>query len=178
MAALHDAYAWLRDYLTAIKAGQVHPFTRVERLAREATRRDPWGPTGLQLAELAETTHRPDHCRIVLAVLCYRLTRGPEKWRNVYKVGRAGAARPRLRAARSPGAAAPQRRGRARPPAPRARGAQLPRPRPQRQPRQWAGAEAEPPQPSALRAAHPTGADGHGIPPQARLAGLRRARAR
>jgi hypothetical protein len=84
--ALHDAYAWLRDYLTAIKAGQLHPFTRVERLAREATRRDPWGPTGLQLAELAEATHRPDHCRIVLAVLCYRLTRGADKWRNVYKV--------------------------------------------------------------------------------------------
>jgi hypothetical protein len=70
----------------AIKSGHLHPFTHVERLAREATRRDPWGPTGLQLAELADATHRPDHCRVVLAVLCYRLTRAPEKWRNVYKV--------------------------------------------------------------------------------------------
>jgi hypothetical protein len=85
MASLQDAYAWLRDYVTAIKAGQLHPFTHVERLAREATRRDPWGPTGLQLAELADATWRPDHCRVVLAVLCYRLTRPPEKWRNVYK---------------------------------------------------------------------------------------------
>jgi hypothetical protein len=90
MAALHDAYVWLRDYLTAIRSGQLHPFTRVERLAREATRRDPWGPTGLQLAELADATYNPDHCRIVVAVLAYRLTRAPDKWRNVYKVRRAG----------------------------------------------------------------------------------------
>ena len=91
--ALHDAYAWLRDYVTAIKAGQLHPFTHVERLAREATRRDPWGPTGLQLAELADVTAHPDHCRVVLAVLCYRLTRRAEKWRNVYKVRARGTGR-------------------------------------------------------------------------------------
>ena len=85
--ALHDAYAWLRDYLTAIRAGQLHPFTRVERTAREATRRDPWGPTGLQLAELAAATAAsPEHARVVTAVLAYRLSRPPEKWRNVYKV--------------------------------------------------------------------------------------------
>ena len=44
--ALHDACGdaarWLRDYLTAVRSGQLHPFSIVERKAREATRRDPW----------------------------------------------------------------------------------------------------------------------------------------
>lgn len=34
--------AWLRDYITAIKNGQVHPFTQIERKTREATRNEAW----------------------------------------------------------------------------------------------------------------------------------------
>ncbi|WIA23872.1 hypothetical protein OEZ85_013522 [Tetradesmus obliquus] len=80
-----EGYTWLRDYCTAIKYGRLHPFTTVERKAREATRKDPWGPTGLQLAELADLSHNPEHCYVIFAVLEFRLSRGPEKWRNVYK---------------------------------------------------------------------------------------------
>ena len=36
------ASAWLRDYVTAIKRGQIHPFTSMERKAREATRNEAW----------------------------------------------------------------------------------------------------------------------------------------
>lgn len=63
------------------------PPTHTHTAHREATRRDPWGPTGLQLAELAAATHDPSQCRVIVAVLAYRLTRPPGKWRNVYKVG-------------------------------------------------------------------------------------------
>lgn len=34
--------AWLRDYITAIKNGHIHPFTSIERKTREATRNEPW----------------------------------------------------------------------------------------------------------------------------------------
>lgn len=36
------ASAWLRDYVTAIKNGHIHPFTSMERKAREATRNEAW----------------------------------------------------------------------------------------------------------------------------------------
>jgi hypothetical protein len=32
----------LRDYITAIKHGRIHPFTLTERRVREATRNDGW----------------------------------------------------------------------------------------------------------------------------------------
>ena len=34
--------AWLRDYLTAVRHGRWHPYTPMERRAREATRNEPW----------------------------------------------------------------------------------------------------------------------------------------
>lgn len=37
-----QSLSWLRDYLTAIKSGQLHPFTQIERKTREATRDEPW----------------------------------------------------------------------------------------------------------------------------------------
>jgi hypothetical protein len=42
LQATRESYTWLRDYCTAIKYGRLHPFTLVERKAREATRKDPW----------------------------------------------------------------------------------------------------------------------------------------
>jgi hypothetical protein len=42
LQATRESYTWLRDYCTAIKYGRLHPFTSVERKAREATRKDPW----------------------------------------------------------------------------------------------------------------------------------------
>ncbi len=36
------ASAWLRDYITAIKKGKIHPFTTMERKVREATRNEAW----------------------------------------------------------------------------------------------------------------------------------------
>lgn len=61
--------AWLRDYITAIKNGRFHPFTAVERKAREATRNEPWGPTGTQLAELAQVANESnEHCQVWLFI--------------------------------------------------------------------------------------------------------------
>lgn len=37
-----ESIAWLRDYITAIKNGRFHPFTPLERKAREATRNEAW----------------------------------------------------------------------------------------------------------------------------------------
>ena len=37
-----EASSWLKDYLTAIRNRQFHPFTPLERLTREATRDQPW----------------------------------------------------------------------------------------------------------------------------------------
>lgn len=42
LAAYKEGTAWLRDYVTAIKNGQLHPYTKLERKAREATRNEPW----------------------------------------------------------------------------------------------------------------------------------------
>ncbi len=42
MSACKEGASWLRDYITAIKSGQYHPFTKLERKAREATRNEPW----------------------------------------------------------------------------------------------------------------------------------------
>lgn len=49
-----------------------------------------WGPTGTELAMLAQLTHSPADCATVLGVVDFRLGYPPKKWRNVYKVcGRA-----------------------------------------------------------------------------------------
>jgi hypothetical protein len=42
VAAYKESIEWLRDYITAIKQGKLHPFTKLERRAREATRNEPW----------------------------------------------------------------------------------------------------------------------------------------
>ncbi|GLC33495.1 hypothetical protein PLESTB_000081200 [Pleodorina starrii] len=80
-----DAALWLRDYVTAIRNGRVHPFSVVERKARTATRNQTWGPTGTMLAELAELSHEQEHCQVIFAVLEYRVRSPEHKWRCVYK---------------------------------------------------------------------------------------------
>ena len=42
LAVYKESAAWLRDYVTAIKNGQLHPYTKLERKTREATRNEPW----------------------------------------------------------------------------------------------------------------------------------------
>ncbi|CAD7695412.1 unnamed protein product [Ostreobium quekettii] len=83
--SVRDAANWLRDYLTAIRHGQFHPFTPIERKAREATRNEAWGPTGTVLHELAEATMQSEYCQIIYAVVEARLKYPADKWRNVYK---------------------------------------------------------------------------------------------
>lgn len=80
-----EGYTWLRDYITAIKNGRLHPFTLVERKAREATRNEPWGPTGTMLSELAELSHDSEHRQVIFAVLHFRMSQSGPKWRNIYK---------------------------------------------------------------------------------------------
>lgn len=63
--------AWLRDYITAIKNGRFHPFTAVERKAREATRNEPWGPTGTQLAELTQLAETDENCQVSTPLLIW-----------------------------------------------------------------------------------------------------------
>ncbi|KDD75047.1 hypothetical protein H632_c904p0, partial [Helicosporidium sp. ATCC 50920] len=101
-AAAKGTGSWLRDYITAVKSGRYgegvgeglastlgsgwHPFTLVERVARAATRNEPWGPTGTELSALTDLAARkPEDCAIVLAVLELRLGYPPERWRCVYK---------------------------------------------------------------------------------------------
>ncbi|GMH39165.1 hypothetical protein BSKO_07063 [Bryopsis sp. KO-2023] len=80
-----NAKSWLRDYCTAIKWRRWHPFTPLERKAREATRNEPWGPTGMMLNDLADESTELDNAQVIMAVLELRLGYPVEKWRNVYK---------------------------------------------------------------------------------------------
>ena len=57
----------------------------MERKARAATRNQPWGPTGAELAALAESSYSPSDSATILGVLELRLAYPAEKWRNVYK---------------------------------------------------------------------------------------------
>eukprot|EP00192_Tetraselmis_astigmatica_P024769 CAMPEP_0117676278 /NCGR_PEP_ID=MMETSP0804-20121206/16072_1 /TAXON_ID=1074897 /ORGANISM="Tetraselmis astigmatica, Strain CCMP880" /LENGTH=827 /DNA_ID=CAMNT_0005485375 /DNA_START=220 /DNA_END=2703 /DNA_ORIENTATION=+ len=80
-----ESYRWVRDYYTAVKNGHYQPFSALERKAREATRNEPWGPTGTMLNELAEESYKEEACYVIFAVVEMRLGYPPEKWRNVYK---------------------------------------------------------------------------------------------
>ncbi|GLI60022.1 hypothetical protein VaNZ11_002086 [Volvox africanus] len=80
-----EAASWLRDYITAIKNGRLHPFSLVERKARAATRNEAWGPSGTMLAELAELTNDQEQCEVIFAVLEYRIRSPEHKWLCVYK---------------------------------------------------------------------------------------------
>ena len=80
----------MRDYVTAIKTGQWHPFTSTERKVRAATRNKPWGPTGKQLNDIANLSFYQREIPIIVAVLQLRLqyrTRADKAhcWRNIYK---------------------------------------------------------------------------------------------
>ena len=50
-----EASSWLKDYLTAIKNRQFHPFTPLERLTRDATRDQPWQASFAGLARAVLT---------------------------------------------------------------------------------------------------------------------------
>lgn len=39
---------------------------QVERRVREATRNEPWGPTGAMLSELADRSLDPEQCQIIM----------------------------------------------------------------------------------------------------------------
>ena len=66
-------------------ARSIKPYTPTERKARAATRNQPWGPTGTELAQLADMTYNPQDCATILNVVALRLAYPPHKWRNVYK---------------------------------------------------------------------------------------------
>lgn len=42
LSSVKESAAWLRDYITAIKHGRLHPYTPTERKTREATRNEAW----------------------------------------------------------------------------------------------------------------------------------------
>jgi hypothetical protein len=55
---IRESTAWLKDYITAIKHGQLHPFTPMERKAREATRNEPWYEEKTQIICLLFVTQK------------------------------------------------------------------------------------------------------------------------
>ncbi|MEW5307626.1 MAG: hypothetical protein WDW36_010005 [Sanguina aurantia] len=77
--------AYLKDYVSSIKAGRSHIYSPVERICRAATRNEPWGPSGTMLNELAELSHDPEAVQVIFAVLEYRMKLPPARWQNVYK---------------------------------------------------------------------------------------------
>ncbi|KAG1664455.1 hypothetical protein FOA52_006301 [Chlamydomonas sp. UWO 241] len=85
-SACTEATLWLRDYYSALQCGRLSPFSTVERCALSAMRgSEAWGPTGAQLNQLAEYTHDAEQCDVVMAVVQYKLSRPPTRWRSVYK---------------------------------------------------------------------------------------------
>eukprot|EP00873_Tetraselmis_striata_P010520 jgi/Tetstr1/430784/TSEL_020569.t1 len=80
-----ESYRWVRDLYTAVKHGQYRPYSPLERKVREATRNEPWGPTGTMLNELAEASFRQQDCYVIFAIVELRLGYPADKWRNVYK---------------------------------------------------------------------------------------------
>jgi hypothetical protein len=78
--------SWVLDYLRALRAGRLRPYSFVERKARAATRDESWGPTGAQLRELAAASYGSEHLPALFDVLCARLrgARGAG-WRKAYK---------------------------------------------------------------------------------------------
>ena len=68
-----DGVAWLRDYITAIKSGRFHPFTALERKAREATRNEAW----YVMRDQVPGATQPIHLRVAAADLCIFCYRGP-----------------------------------------------------------------------------------------------------
>lgn len=58
----------------------------VELAIRNATLNDPWGPTGLQLNDLAKLTYTPQHLQTLVAMLTKRLSPQLKHWRGVLKL--------------------------------------------------------------------------------------------
>ena len=83
--SLETASKFVRDYVAAVSDGRLQGYSRTERRVREATRNEPWGPTGPILQELAAITS--DHAEIgpILAMLARRLDSTGFEWRHVYK---------------------------------------------------------------------------------------------
>ena len=55
------------------------PYSLTERKARAATRNQPWGPTGSELARLSELSFSPADCATILHVVDLRLSYPPKK---------------------------------------------------------------------------------------------------
>lgn len=66
-----EGYRWVRDLYTAVKHGQYRPYSPLERKVREATRNEPWGPTGTMLNELAEKSFDQQDCYVIFVSLAY-----------------------------------------------------------------------------------------------------------
>jgi epsin len=85
MSLSADGLAWVLDYLRALRAGRLRPYSFCERKARAATRNEQWGPTGAQLRELAAASYAPANLPPLFEVLCARLRCRGAAWRKVYK---------------------------------------------------------------------------------------------
>ena len=82
--ALHH----VRDWKTAMKNGRTfQPYSYIERKTRQATRSTVgYGPLGGELIELAQISHQGlGACQTMYRMLCERLNRSNQKWRNVAK---------------------------------------------------------------------------------------------
>lgn len=87
-SVLTKAFHHVRDWKTAVKNGRAFaPYSYIERKTRQATRSTvAYGPLGGELIELAQISHQGlAACQTMYRVLCERLNRSNQKWRNVTK---------------------------------------------------------------------------------------------
>ncbi|WFD18684.1 hypothetical protein MCAP1_000891 [Malassezia caprae] len=72
---------------SAVRVGKnyLKGYTDTQIKVRDATSNDPWGPSGMQMAELAQLSHNPTDFIEMMEILDKRLNDKGKNWRHVYK---------------------------------------------------------------------------------------------
>lgn len=76
---------WKIREITDKVTNVVMNYTEVETKVREATNDDPWGPTGNQMQDLAQSTFAYEHFPEVMGMLWKRMLHDKRNWRRTYK---------------------------------------------------------------------------------------------
>ncbi|WFD22271.1 hypothetical protein MEQU1_000937 [Malassezia equina] len=72
---------------SAVRVGKnyLKGYTDTQIKVRDATSNDPWGPSGTQMAELAQLSHNPTDFIEMMEILDKRLNDKGKNWRHVFK---------------------------------------------------------------------------------------------
>ncbi|XP_022255934.1 clathrin interactor 1-like [Limulus polyphemus] len=76
---------WKVREITDKVANLVMNYTDTEVKVREATNDDPWGPTGNQMQEIAQSTFSYEQFPEVMEMLWRRILQDRKNWRRTYK---------------------------------------------------------------------------------------------